>query len=76
MQLEKEIANLLATAPKDKQDLAKSQFNVFVHLFQRFLKESGPSVNWNQIEKLPTDAVSTQQCNNLKCFHVILITYS
>lgn len=58
MQLEKEIENLLATAPRKKQDLAKSQFDAFLHLFQRFLKESGPSVNWDQIEKLPPDAVS------------------
>lgn len=58
VQLEKEIANLLASTPKDKQDLAKSQFSAFSRLFQRFLEESGPSVNWDQIEKLPTDAVS------------------
>lgn len=60
--MEKEIANLLETTPKDKQDLAKSQFAAFSRLFQRFLEESGPSVNWDQIEKLPTDAVSTSYC--------------
>lgn len=59
MQLEKEIVSLLATAPEDKKDLAKTQFTAFSRLFQRFLEESGPSVDWDRIEKLPADAVST-----------------
>lgn len=59
MQLEKEIVSLLATTSEDKKDLAKSQFSAFSRLFQRFLEESGPSVDWDQIEKLPADAVST-----------------
>lgn len=58
MQLEKEIAALLATTPEDNKSLAKSQFTAFSRLFQRFLEESGPSVDWDRIEKLPTDAVS------------------
>jgi len=57
VQLEKEIETLLATTPYDKKDLAKSQFNAFSRLFQRFLEESGPSVDWDRIEKLPTNAV-------------------
>lgn len=59
VQLEKEIVSLLATTPEDKKDLAKSQFSAFSRLFQRFLEESGPSVDWDQIEKLPANAVST-----------------
>lgn len=59
VQLEKEIASLLTTAPEDKKDLAKSQCAAFSRLFQRFLEESGPSVDWDRIEKLPTDAVSS-----------------
>lgn len=58
VQLEKEIKSLLANTPEDKKDLAKSQFTAFSRLFQRFLEESGPSVDWDKIEKLPTDAVS------------------
>jgi len=58
VQLEKEMAALLSTTADDKKDLAKSQFTAFSRLFQRFLEESGPSVDWDRIEKLPTDAVS------------------
>lgn len=58
VQLEKEIASLLQTTPEDTKDLAKSQFAAFSRLFQRFLVESGPSVDWDRIEKLPADAVS------------------
>lgn len=57
VQLEKEIATLLTTASQDKKDLAKSQCAAFSRLFQRFLEESGPSVDWDRIEKLPTDAI-------------------
>jgi len=53
------MASLLTTSPYDIKDLAKSQFTAFSRLFQRFLEESGPSVEWDKIEKLPTDAVST-----------------
>lgn len=59
VQLEKEIDSLLATTPKDNISLAKSQFTAFSSLFKRFLEESGPSVDWDRIEKLPADAVST-----------------
>lgn len=58
VQLEKEILTLLATTPEDKKDLVKTQFIAFSRLFQRFLEESGPSVDWDRIEKLPADAVS------------------
>lgn len=57
-QLKNEIKSLLISTPDDKKNLAKSQLNAFSRLFQRFLEESGPSVYWNKIEKLPTDAVS------------------
>lgn len=57
VQLQKEMTSLLSTTPDDKKDLVKSQFTAFSHLFQRFLEESGPSVDWDKIEKLPTDAV-------------------
>ncbi|XP_050421517.1 UTP--glucose-1-phosphate uridylyltransferase isoform X2 [Adelges cooleyi] len=57
VQLEKEIVSLLATVPEDKKELAQSQFTAFSRLFQRFLEESGPSVDWDRIEKLPADAI-------------------
>ncbi|XP_050431133.1 UTP--glucose-1-phosphate uridylyltransferase-like [Adelges cooleyi] len=57
VQLDKEIVSLLATVPEDKKELAQSQFTAFSRLFQRFLEESGPSVDWDRIEKLPADAI-------------------
>lgn len=57
--LEKEISMLLASTPNDKKMLANTQLRSFTRLFQQFLEESSPSVDWNKIEKLPVDAVST-----------------
>ncbi|CAI6373235.1 unnamed protein product [Macrosiphum euphorbiae] len=57
VQLEKEMTTLLTTTSDDKKYLVKSQFTSFSRLFQRFLEESGPSVDWERIEKLPTDAI-------------------
>lgn len=71
MQLEKEILSLLKTTPEDKKELAKSQFTAFSRLFQRFLEESGPSVDWDKIEKLPADAVSIY--NVIDFFVIVLI---
>nr|CAI5854891.1 unnamed protein product [Callosobruchus analis] len=33
------------------------EFEGFQRLFRRFLDETGPSVEWDRIEKLPPDAV-------------------
>lgn len=74
VQLEKEIVSLLKTTPEDKKDLVKSQFSAFSHLFQRFLEESGPSVDWDRIEKLPADAVSKQYIVHSKRVYIISIT--
>ena len=31
----------------------------FQRLFSKFINETGPSVHWDKIERLPKDAVST-----------------
>lgn len=56
-QLERELDTLLQTAPNDKQPPFKAEMGRFASLFNRFLQEDGPSVDWNRIEKLPQDAV-------------------
>jgi len=43
--------------PTKKAELQK-EYNGFSRLFERFLQEEGPSVDWDRIEKLPQDAVS------------------
>ncbi|CRL02520.1 CLUMA_CG015129, isoform B [Clunio marinus] len=56
-QLERELENLVKTAPDDKKDNFKDEMKSFASLFGRFLQEDGPSVEWNRIEKLPDGAV-------------------
>lgn len=55
--LKKELQSLQNSAPDMKKELLRKDLNGFADLFDRFLQEEGPSVNWNKIEKLPQDAV-------------------
>lgn len=56
--LKKELQKLTDTAvPSPKRDLLKNNFDGFADLFERFLQEEGPSVDWDKIEKLPQNAV-------------------
>nr|QBH73768.1 UTP-glucose-1-phosphate uridylyltransferase 2 [Embidopsocus sp. OG1942] len=56
-QLQHELDKLLETAPEMRKPGLKKQYDGFAALFERFLQEEGPSVDWNKIEKLPADAV-------------------
>lgn len=56
-QLERELDNLITTAPEEKKDSFKEEMKSFASLFGRFLAEDGPSVEWNKMQKLPDDAV-------------------
>lgn len=56
-QLERELDNLVQTAPGDKKDGFKDEMKSFASLFDRFLQEDGPSLEWNKMQKLPEDAV-------------------
>ncbi|XP_060536598.1 UTP--glucose-1-phosphate uridylyltransferase isoform X2 [Cylas formicarius] len=55
--LQKELDKLLDTASPMHKDRVQKEFQGFTNLFERFLQESGPSVDWNKIEKLPQDAI-------------------
>ncbi|XP_030765093.1 UTP--glucose-1-phosphate uridylyltransferase isoform X2 [Sitophilus oryzae] len=55
--LQKELDNLANTIQGVKKEHVKKEFEGFSELFRRFLDESGPSLDWNKIEKLPPDAV-------------------
>lgn len=48
---------LLQTAQSDVRPLHRIQMNSFAALYARFLQEEGPSVNWENIQKLPDEAV-------------------
>lgn len=55
--LQKELNKLVDSAPENKRKHMREEFNGFATLFTRFLEEQGPSVEWDRIEKLPSDAV-------------------
>ncbi|CAD7081969.1 unnamed protein product [Hermetia illucens] len=55
-QLEKELDNLLQTAPEEKKAFLQNEMKRFTQLFERFLQEDGP-IEWDKIEKLPLEAV-------------------
>lgn len=67
-QLQDELEKLLETAPLEKQPALRKQYDGFAKLFERFLQEEGPSVDWNKIEKLPPGAVRVYLL--LKIFHI------
>jgi len=60
-QLQHELDKLLETAHETRQTGIKKQYDGFARLFERFLQEEGPSVDWNRIEKLPEGAVINHQ---------------
>lgn len=55
--LDSELTKLKNAAPANRQEEIKEQFEGFKELYARFLEESGPSVEWDRIEKLPNNAV-------------------
>lgn len=58
MHFELELKTLLNTINNDELRHYKSkEMERFAALFGRFLQEEGPSVEWDKIQKLPTDAV-------------------
>lgn len=57
-QLEKELDGLLQTTKDEElRSFQGSEMARFAALFGRFLQEEGPSVEWDKIQKLPTEAV-------------------
>ncbi|XP_075227886.1 UDP-glucose pyrophosphorylase isoform X1 [Lycorma delicatula] len=57
IRLQAEIDQLLTTVPETRRELIKTELDGFVKLFDRFLRETGPSVLWDNIQKLPEGAV-------------------
>jgi hypothetical protein len=65
--LQTELGNILSTTPDNQKESFEKQQDGFKKLFERFLEEGGPSLDWNQIQKLPNDAVCS-------CFFSLLKT--
>lgn len=55
--LAQELEKLCLTASAAEREVVESEFRGFQRLFQKFLKDTGPSVIWDHIQPLPTDAV-------------------
>ena len=55
--LETELSKIAKTATGYEKENIEQQNEGFKKLFERFLEEGGPSLNWDQIQKLPDDAV-------------------
>ncbi|XP_050510616.1 UTP--glucose-1-phosphate uridylyltransferase isoform X1 [Diabrotica virgifera virgifera] len=55
--LQKELEKIVQSSEPSKVAENKKQLDGFTKLFTRFLDETGPSLNWENIEKLPGDAV-------------------
>ena len=55
-----ELEKLLLTAPECERKELQLEFDGFRCLFNKFIHETGPSVHWDRIEKLPHDAVSLE----------------
>lgn len=55
---EQELKSLLLTVPSEELNkFYSNEMQRFASLFGRFLQEEGPSVEWDRIQKLPTEAV-------------------
>ena len=52
-----EMEKLLIPAPASEKTSLQREADGFQSLFGKFIHETGPSVHWDRIEKLPHDAV-------------------
>merc|ERR1719385_176509 len=53
-----ELDKLMVTSPEGQKQLVGQDFDGFKSLFGKFINETGPSVHWEKIEKLPKDAIA------------------
>lgn len=56
--LSMELDKLVRTLPEGRKHVVEQDFDGFKRLFGKFINETGPSVIWDKIEKLPHGAVS------------------
>lgn len=57
LRLQGDLDLIVQSAPDAARDVVDKQMSAFSRLFDRFLRETGPSVYWDQIQKLPEGAV-------------------
>ncbi|KAG0410091.1 hypothetical protein HPB47_012803 [Ixodes persulcatus] len=54
--LAQELEKLCLTASAAEREVVETEFRGFQKLFQKYIKDMGPSVNWEHIQPLPADA--------------------
>jgi len=52
-----ELDKLLRTTTEGKKQIVEQEFDGFKRLFAKLINETGPSVNWEKIEKLPQGSI-------------------
>merc|ERR1712130_979226 len=52
-----ELDKLLKTLPEGSRQVVEQDFDGFKNLFGKFINSTGPSVNWDKIEKLPQESI-------------------
>jgi len=52
-----ELDKLMKTMPEGQKQVVEQDFDGFKGLFGKFINETGPSVVWDKIEKLPQNAI-------------------
>jgi UTP--glucose-1-phosphate uridylyltransferase len=55
--LAQELEKLAITSNLAEKELMEKNFEGFQRLFSKFINETGPSVHWDKIERLPKDAI-------------------
>jgi UTP--glucose-1-phosphate uridylyltransferase len=60
-----ELDKLLRTMPEGSRQVVEQDFDGFKNLFGKFINSTGPSVNWDKIEKLPQESI--QPYGQLPC---------
>lgn len=57
LELKKDLERIESTAPDEYKEEFHEEFAGFERLFNRFLQEEGPSLEWERIQKLPEGSV-------------------
>jgi hypothetical protein len=60
--LRSELDRLIDNAQPDDKDFFANEFNSFANLFERFLQERGPSIEWEKIRPPAEGMVSFKTC--------------
>jgi len=55
--LAQELEKLIRTSNMADKEIMEKNFEGFQRLFSKFINETGPSVHWDKIERLPKDAI-------------------